>query len=178
MKVQTIKNKNLTKSQKDFINRNRIKEFGKKEKKDFKKDYEPETSWFFVKKENKIVAFGGLRPIKIKYLGKTYNILGICSIISVKKRKGYGKILMSFMVDYSKKTGKTLLGFTEKTEFFRKAGLGTKKDFIKRFVYLNPKTGKIEIDNDGDGVYYNGKDNFIKEVLLTKSIVYIDVMHW
>jgi GrpB-like predicted nucleotidyltransferase (UPF0157 family)/shikimate kinase len=178
IKIETKLNKNLSKSDKTIINNARVAEWGEENRKDFKKDYEPNTLWFFVKDNGKIVSLGGLRPIHINYLGKYYNILGICCINSIVKGKGYGSILIKGMIDYSKKTGKTLLGFTVATEFFRKAGLGTEKDFVKRFVYKNPKTGKEIIDNEGDGIYYEGNDNFIKKVLSTKDIVYIDILHW
>ena len=41
--VNIIKNKNLTTTQKDTINKARIKEWGNGEKKDFKKKFKPET---------------------------------------------------------------------------------------------------------------------------------------
>ncbi len=178
--LKIITNKNLSKSEKDTINKARLKEWGKDELKDFNKDYEPETLWFFVKRGKKIVSLGGIRPIKINYQGKTYNIGGICSTISIEKRKGYGTIMVSYMTDYAKKTGKTLLGFTSKKnlKFFSRAGLGTKVDFIKRFVYINPKTKEKIYDSQGNGIYFEGKDKFISKVLSTKSKVYIDVLHW
>jgi len=176
LRMKIKKNKNLSKAEKELINKNRIKEFN--DPKDFSKDYEPETLWFFLKNNGKVVALGGLRPITASYLGKTYKLGGICSIISIVKGKGYGSYLMSFMIDHSRKTGKTILGFTGKTEFFRKADLGTKKNFIRRFIYKNPKTGEKVIDNDGDGFYYEGKDKFISKVLSGKKPVYINVLHW
>ena len=178
IQVEVKKNKNLTKSEKDFINKNRVKEFGKEGFRDFKRDYEPDTEWVFVKADSRTVSFCGLRPVRIEYLGKTYNIGGICSTIAVVKGKGYGRMMVNALVDYLKKKGKTGLGFTGETEFFKKVGLGTKKNFIRRFVYRNPKTGEEVIDNEGDGIYYDGKDNFINKVLLTKSIVYISILHW
>lgn len=184
MKIETKKNKNLSEKEKQIINKWRKKEFGPQEVKNFKKDYEPNTEWFFVEDNNKIVAFGGLRPITINYLGKKYKIFGICSIISIKKRKGYGKKLIAGMIDYAKRNGKTILGFTTKTKFFRNAGLRTKRNFTWRFALKNPKTGKIKFDSgDCDGIYYEGKDNFIKKILKTKSIVYyhlpdIKMPHW
>lgn len=178
IKIEIKKVKNLTKSEMELMNKARVREFGKNQVKNWKKDYPLSTDVFFVKDNKQIVSFGLLRQIKINYLGKNYNILGICSIISIKKGKGYGKVLMKSMVDYLKKKGKTGLGFTLKTEFFKKAGLITKENFIKRFRYKNPVTLKVEIDNEGDGIYYEGKDNFIHRVLVTKSIVYIDIPHW
>lgn len=177
--IETKKNRNLTRAEKELINKNRIKHFGKSAAvKDFKKNYEPNTEWFFVKAGGKIVSLLGLRPIKVKYLGKTYKIGGICSLISIKKKLGYGRVLIAGLLTYLRKTGKSALGFTGQTEFCKKAGLGAKKDFIKRFVYVNPKTGEKVIDEDGDGVYYNGKDNLIKKILSTKGTAYIEVMHW
>ena len=34
------------------------------------------------------------------------------------------------------------------------------------------------IDDDGDGIYFEGKDKFISKVLSTKGIVYINILHW
>jgi hypothetical protein len=179
MKLKIIKNKNLSASQKKIINNARVSLWGEGEKKDFYKDYEPETLWFFVKDKNKIVSFSGLRPIKIKYLGKSYSIGGICSVISLVRGKGYGKILVSFMKNYSYKTGKTILGFTsdKNMEIFKKSGLDVKKDFIKRFVYMKPNGEKV-YDNDGNGIYYEGKDKIISKILKGTKPVYIEVLHW
>lgn len=178
IKIEIKKNKNLSKAEKNLINNQRVKEFGKEEFKNFKKDYESETLWFFVKDEDKVVSLGGLRPIKLNYLGKKFKIKGICSIISIVKKRDYGRILIAGMLSYLKNTQSSALGFTEKTKFFEKAGLGITKDFIKRFVYINPKTKKKVFDNSGDGIYYNGKDKFITKVLKTKSLVKIPCMHW
>ncbi|MEA3329944.1 MAG: hypothetical protein U9Q06_04335 [Nanoarchaeota archaeon] len=144
------------------------------------KDYEQDTLWFFVKRKNKVVAIGGLRPIKIKYLRKNYDIRGICSIISLEKKKDYGKIIIKAIIKYLEKKGKTGIGFCGKeiTKFYKKSGLKIKKDFINRFIYKNPKTGKETIDKEGDGIYYEGKDKFISKVLKTKSPIFICVEHW
>ncbi len=176
--VELIKNKSLKNVEKEFINNSRVADWGEENRKDFEKDFEPDTEWFFVKYNNKTLSFGCLRPITITYLGKKYEIMGICSILSLEKGKGYGRTLIEEMIKYLKKKGNTGLGFTVKTEFFKKAGLKAEKDFIQRFVYKNLKTGEEIIDNEGDGIYYNGKDNFIKKVLSNKSKVYIDIPHW
>lgn len=175
--IEKIKNKDLTSAQKKIINDARIAQWGAGEKKDFSKYYEPETVWFFLKDNGKVVALSGLRPIKLEYLGKKYSIGGICSFISLVRMKGYGKILVSFMKNYSYKTGKTILGFTLKTEFFGKAGLETEKGFIKRFIYVKPNGEKV-YDNEGDGIYYEGKDKIISKILKGKKPVFIKVLHW
>lgn len=176
--IEIIRDKDLPKKYTVLMNKWRKKEFGRKEIKNFKKDYFPSAKFFFVKDDKNIVAFGCLRDISMRYLGKTYNILGICNIVSIQKGRGYGLILINAMIDYLKKTGKTGLGFTAVSGFFKKAGLSVKSNFIKRFIYINPITKEEIIDDEGDGIYYDGKDHFIKKVLSTKSIVYINILHW
>ena len=178
--IKTKKAKDLSKLEKDFINEARVKAFGKSEVKDFGKDYEPNMLWFFVKDKNKIVALGSLRSITIHHRGKKYKILGFGSGIAIERGKGYGKALMKARIAYLKRRKKTGLGFCgrKNLKFFEKCGLKTKKNFIKRFVYKDPKTGKEIMDEKGDGIYYNGKDNFIKKVLSTRNIVYIPILHW
>jgi len=177
--VEIVKNKDLSRKEMNLMNNARMKEWNAEGKRYFSRDYEAETRWFFVKrgKSQKIVSFGGIRPIKIKYLGKEYKIGGICSTVSIEKGKGYGGVMIGAMINYSKKTGKTILGFTTQTPFFKKAGLMTRKGFIKRFVYVD-KFGKKTFDDEGDGVYYEGKDKFISRVMKTKNPVYITVLHW
>lgn len=175
--IEIIKNSSLTKQQQNFINKARKKAFGKETEKDFSKDYEKETQWFFVKKQKKIVALGGIRPITAQLLKKRYKIGGVCCIIALEKKKGYGRDLIQAMIDYAKRTNKTLLGFTKKTEFFKKVGMETKKDLIKRFVWVKPDGEKV-YDDDGDGLYLEGKNNFIQKLLKTKSPVFILVEHW
>lgn len=174
--VDIVKSKNLSNKDKKELERFRVKEFGEKNRKDFKKDYEPDTLWFMVKEKGKIVSFGGIRPVKVRYKNKNYNIGGVCSTISVVKKKGYGRIMVHALIDYSLKSGKTILGFTGKTEFFKKVGMGAKKNFIRRFIWL--KDGKEVYDNDGDGIYYEGKDKLISKMLKTKLPAYIFVEFW
>ena len=53
MELDVKLNKDLSDKDKDLINKNRIKEFGNNERKDFDIDYEPETKWFFLKDKGK-----------------------------------------------------------------------------------------------------------------------------
>ena len=175
IKIEIIKDKNLPKEYMNIMNKWRKKDMGPKEVKNFKRDYWPGAKFFFVKDNGEIVAFGGLRNVTINYLGKKYQIFGICNICSIKKRKGYGKILVQSMIKYLKKKGKTGLGFcgNKVSKFYRKSGLKIKKSFSPRFALKNPKTGEIKLDSDiCYGVYYEGKDKLIRKVLLTKSTGY------
>ena len=177
LKVERIKSRDLNNKDKRALEELRVKEFGEKNRKYFKKDYEPDTLWIVIKYKGKIVSFGGIRLIRVKYKGKFYHIGGVCSTISVVKKKGYGKIMVSVMRDYSIKTGKTILGFTRQTKFFAKCGFGTKKNFIRRFVWIKPNGEKV-FDREGDGVYQGGEDKFISKVLSGNDSVYIYVEHW
>jgi len=161
------------------MNIHRKKEFGPKEAYDLKKE-ESDSTFFIVKDNNKIVAFGLLKSITINYLGKKYGILGFRSGIAIIKGQGYGTILMKIMIEECRKKEKTGLGFClrRNIKFFEKCGLQTEKSLIKRFIYRNPSTKKVKKDNIGDGVYYNGKDNFVRKVLSTKSRVYTNIPFW
>lgn len=170
--------KNLSKEETTLMNKARITNFGKNATKDWKKEYPLDSIVFFVKRNQKIVSFLLLMPISVSYLRKRYQVLGICSVISLDKRKGYGLLLVDSALSYIKKTKKSALGFTTATDFFKKTGFKVKKALIKRFVYIDPITKKKIIDNIGDGIYYNGKDNFIKKVLSTKGKVIIPILHW
>ena len=177
MKIQIVENKDLTKNQKKTINKARVAEWGIEEKKRISKDYEPETLWFFVKKNRTVVSLGAIRPLEIDYMSKTYSIGGICSVISIVKNKGYGSMLIAGMIKYSKDSGKTILGFTMQKEFFKLAGLKTEEEFIQKFIYMKP-SGEQIYDSRGDGIYYQGKDKFISKVIKSSKPVYIGVPHW
>ena len=176
--IETKKVKELSSAEMNLMNKGRIINFGEETYKDWKKEYPLNSDVIFVKNNSRIAAFLVLRPIKINYLNQEYNILGICSVIALEQGRNYGRILVSAAISYCQSKNKTCLGFTNKTGFFKKAGFGTEVGFIKRFVYVNPKTKEKIVDEDGDGIFYNGKDNFIQKVLSTKSIIKIPILHW
>ncbi|MFH1500551.1 MAG: hypothetical protein ABIE22_01245 [archaeon] len=186
MKVKIIRGRDMPQKLFDMINNQRIKEYGEGINL-FERRYHISTLFFFVEDKKSIVAFGFLKNVAMDYQGEGYNIKGIGGIMSVKKERGYGKILVEAMIKYLKKTGKTGLGFCgrKNTKFYEKSGLKSKKDFNKRFVMKNPKTGKLTEDPDDhcDGIYYEGEDKFISKVIKTKSRGYywfpdIKAPHW
>jgi predicted N-acetyltransferase YhbS len=186
MKTEVIikKGKELTQKEINLMDNARIADYGENTKM-FKKD-EQKSIFFFVKSEGQIVSFGMLKPIKMTYLGKKYNLLGIGNILSIKKGKGFGKILIHSMIEYLKMKGKTGLGFCGKSNvlFYKKAGFETRNKFSFRFVLKNPWTGKITPDDENcTGIYSNGRDDFIKKVISTKSVGYywvprMECPHW
>lgn len=110
------------------------------------------------------------------YKNKKYNILALGGIMVVEeeKKKGYGKILVQGVANYSKKTKKSILGFCgdKEAKFYKKAGLKVKKDFSLRLEMENPKTKQRIPDVDGacPGIYFEGNDKFISQVLKNKGI--------
>jgi hypothetical protein len=83
------------------------------------------------------------------------------------------------MIEYSIKTRKTIIGFTalHNLPIFKKSHLNVKKNLIKKFIWIKPNGEKVS-DNDGHGIYYEGKDKFISKLLKTDSPAHIFVEHW
>lgn len=181
MKIEIIikKTKELTNSEMKIMNNARIKEWDKKSRVDFKKE-DSKGQFFFVKEKNKIKAFSMIKPIKIKLANSKFEIMGLGRFISLEKKKGWGRILSSALIFYLKKTKMTAVGFTDRKniETLKKMGYQIQKNGIRRFRYLNPKTKKLISDNDGDIIYYEGKDNFITKLLKSKKLAITDTDFW
>ena len=169
---------------KDFIkifDKAKQKEFGAGPIKDFSKYHK--DIFFILKINKKVVSFGQLRPREINYLGKKYNILGLSNIISLKKGKGYGKILMKHLLNYLKQKKKVGIGFCERKNdgFYKKCDLIVKKNLSKRF-YFKPKN-KAEKDylkyfwkKDCDIIYFDKNRKIMPKILSTKSKVLIKMV--
>lgn len=135
-----------------------------------------EDLFFIHKEKDKILAMGRLRPMKINFLKKTYNILGVADIVAVVKKKGHGKKLMRAMFAYLKKNGKTGVGFCSRKNsiFYLKCGYHIAKDQVRRFLWKNWKP-----KDDDDVLYINGKDKFMDVVLNhPNEIVELPMRHW
>jgi hypothetical protein len=187
MKVEMIFGKDLSEKRFAFIRKSRKEQYGNADQRFQKRDHKG-TIFFFVKENQKVVAMGALRKIGMVLEGKEYDIFGIAGILSLKKGTGYGKVLIESMVSYLKKTNKTGLGFCGRKNkiFYGKAGLKYKNLLGKRFALRNPKNGETKFEEPediGDGIYYEGKDEFISKLLKTKSVGYywlprIGDPHW
>tara|TARA_Y100000310_G_scaffold129185_1_gene128334 strand:+ start:492 stop:1049 length:558 start_codon:yes stop_codon:yes gene_type:complete len=184
IKIEIKKGNKLSKKELDFIVKTNIATFisCKDYEKELKllREEEMQSTFFFVKKDKQIVSLGLLRPVKIKYLGENYNIFGMGNMISIVKRKGYGKILVQAMKDFLSKNRKTGLGFCSKknTKFYQKSGIIVEGKLKNRFFYDygNPQENREAM---GDFVtYWEGKDKFVSKVLRTKSLVKIPCEHW
>ena len=175
LKIKTKKVDDLTKKEIDFMNKQRLRDYGRGSTLDFKKE-DKNGIFFFVTDNKKVKAFGMLKPINLEFKGKKYQIMGMGRGMAIEKLKGYGKALGKARFNYLKKNQKTGIAFTDRKNkgFFKKTGFKVKNNFIRRFRYKNPKTGKIVVDNDGDGVYYEGKDKLISKMLKNELIAYMN----
>lgn len=169
----------LNKKEIDFMNTQRVKLWGKGASVDFKKE-DPMGKFFIVRENHKIVAFGMLKPVLVELDGEKYKILGMGRGLAVKRGIGYGSILAAVRLQYCRRYGKTCVAFISRSnlKFFEKSGFKIKKNFIKRFRYRNPRTGEIVIDNDGDVVYYEGKDSLISKMISSKGFGYTNRDFW
>lgn len=170
----------------DFIkqwNKIMLKTFSEKESMNLKKKREFINDIFFIfnDEKGKLLFLGRLRPVKLKFLKKSYNILGVADIVSITKRKGYGKILMKEMLKYIKSKDKTAIGFCESknSPFYEKSGFKIEKNLVKKFIYKNPQGKIMKDEGDEDVLYFQRKDNFMKKILLNpKEKVLIPIPHW
>lgn len=185
IKVEIKKGNELTKKEIETIAKANIDNFItctdlKKELNSLKNSESKGSTFFFVKDRNKIVSLGQLIPLKIKYLGKNYNLFGISNMISIKKGKGYGKILVQAMKDFLIKKQKTGLGFCHKgnVKFYKKSGLIVENKLKNRFFYDYGDSKENKDAMQDFVLYLEGKDNFPTKVLKTKSLIKIPCEHW
>ncbi len=141
--------------------------------------------FFKVIDNKKIMCVGRLIPARIEFRKKGYNILGIADIVSLIKKKGYGKILMVKMKEFGKKKKKTMIGFCfrKNSPFYKKAGYDITKNQVVRFMYKNEKKkiygGKDINKINVDVVYLRGEDKFIEKFIKNKKdYVKINIPHW
>lgn len=175
IKIEIIKGKKLSSSFKNKCKKIMLETF---EDKKFAFYNDP---FFILKDKGKIVSIGRFRLIKINFLKKNYSVLGIADIVSIIKKKGYGRIVMKHMLQYLKKSKKTGIGFCERknSRFYKKCGFKIKKDYVDHFIPIDSKGNKVLEHGDDDVLYFNGKDNFMKKVLANKKQkVLIPTFHW
>ncbi len=173
MKIEIKKGTKLSKEFIDIFDKAKQSEFTSGPIKDFSK-YSSDI-FFIIKSNNKTVSFGHLKKIKIDYLGKQYNLFGIANLISIRKGEGYGKNIVKNMINYAKKKNKTLIGFCKKhnKKFYEKCNMGLNKQLLKRFLYKNSMN-----KHEDYVIYFEGKDEFIQKVILTKSNITLHIPFW
>jgi predicted N-acetyltransferase YhbS len=177
---EIILGKNLSNEYIEFMTTARISQYGENSK-NFREN-EQDSIFFFIKLGLNIVSFGMLKPIIIRYNERNYEILGIGAVLSITKNSGYGKLLMTEILKYLKLKGKSGLGFCDKknSEFYKKSGFKILSDLALRFryIYATPEEELVELNQGGDGICYNGLDDFILVVDSSSSLGYFDIPFW
>lgn len=178
-----IKGKELTKADLSVINSLRRLEFNSKspvdpapENDDWVKDY------FLLKNvAGELLAFGRLHQVEVEFQGKPYSILGIATIVSAIKGKGYGKRLMLGIKEFATTQEKTAIGFCNPTNtpFYEKCGYRILVDGVKQFAYRESDGNLVFDGRPGDVLYLDGKDELMAEVLDNpQELVYMSRKHW
>lgn len=141
-------------------------------------NYFHDRLFFLVRHDNKLVSFGTLRPIKVYIDKQEIGIMGIQAVISIVQGKGYGKHLMQEMVKYADKNNQILVGFCEhkNAEFYLKSGLEVFVGHNLNFISVN--TDGEEYTEEGDVIYYSGKDSTVKEAILQNKRITHYIPHW
>jgi hypothetical protein len=125
-----------------------------------------EWVWFLVySKLEELLSFGRLHRVNVQFHGMIYHILGISTIISLEKAKGYGSIVMKNMKEYIQKSDTTAIEFCnpKNSEFYKKCGYLILKNGIGRFIYLDENDIPIP-GLPGDLFYLEGKDKLIAKI--------------
>ncbi|MBU0894821.1 MAG: hypothetical protein KKF48_05590 [Nanoarchaeota archaeon] len=180
MKLIIKKGKSLPDKQIKKWNKTRIEDWGENKPLSIKnrKKYANDIFFILYNKDNEVLSSGRIRLIKIKFLGKSYEIFGSADLISEIKGKGYGKKVKRAQIKYGKQKKKTMIGFcsNKNVPFYKKCGLKVERRLAKRFVYPDPRAYK---DTDPNCIYINGKDNLMKQILAhPKEKVKIPISRW
>lgn len=124
--------------------------------------------YFLLRGGKELLAFGRLHDVEVQFQGKDYPILGIATIIAIKKGEGHGKLLMTKMKEYIEATGKTAIGFCDPAmaAFYEKSGYSIIKGGVQRVTYMESgsEVPVPESRAQGDVIYLPGKDDLILRI--------------
>jgi hypothetical protein len=180
MQTTIIQGKELSEAQIDFMNRQRMIEYGENTK-DFRKN-ELGSIFFFLKDGETVKAFGMLKPLVITHDDQHYPILGVANIIAIEKGRGYGKLLMQVIKDYLVSKGMTGMGFCDNSvcPFYVQCGFQITQGLSSRFRYqYAQQDGQTEKQNGAYGVlHFDGGDGLVGKLLVDDKLIYIDVPFW
>ncbi len=179
MELVVKRGKNLSIRQIQKWNKTRLEDWKEESPLNLKnrENYADDIFFILYNKNKEVLSSGRLKPVKIKFMGKEYNILGGSDLISEIKGKGYGKRVKKAQMRYSRLKNKTMIGFCSKenSPFYKKCGLKIAKDMVNRFVCLKQK----EENEDDDVTFLEGKDKFLTKFLKNPNEkVIIPIPHW
>lgn len=151
-----------------FINEWREKEFG--EILTWDKEH---IEWygfrtvFLVYKENELVSFGNLRPLKVSFQDEVYPVWGVAAVVSIVKGKGYGRELMESMISFASEKNEMIIGFCEEKNigFYNKTGFKTIKHGGSYVAYQNVEGELHPYENPYDVLLvFDPTGNFINHI--------------
>lgn len=130
-------------------------------------DHDSDKLFFLLKNEDEILSMGALWEVKpVIFDGENFTIHAFLNVISNIKSKGYGKQVISTMLDYLKEHNFTGFGFTmlKNTGFYEKCGFDIESGSTQRFVYT--KDGERITNQDGQVIFFlDNSDEFMKKVI-------------
>lgn len=180
MDVTMLQGIDLTETQIELMNKQRIIEYGDNTK-DFRKN-ELESTFFFLTDCGQVKAFGMLKPVIITYSEQQYPISGIGNIIALEKSQGCGKRLMEAIKNHLESKNATGIGFcrTPICPFYIKCGFQVEYSLSSRFRYpYGEQDGQNEKLEQPLGVIcFEGADLLISRMLTSDALIYTNVPFW
>lgn len=122
--------------------------------------------YFLVREDGKLVAFARLHEVKLEFMGETYDIYGIATVIAIVKSRGYGQQLMAEMKRFILQNKKTAIGFCYQSVsgFYEKCGYSIVKRGKSRFAFMQDGHKLPQTDPGDDVLYLDGQDMLMEKV--------------
>lgn len=179
MTIDIITGHDLSDTLIELMNRQRMYEY-QVNTKDFRR-YEQDSTFFFVRDDNDIKAFGMLKPVSLIQQGESTAILGIGNIIAREKGQGQGRRLMTAIQKYLSDKRRIGLGFCNQhvADFYRACGYEVVSQLATRFRYpIAPLTQQKErLSDDTNTLYYDPSGN-LTALLENDDLIYINQPFW
>ena len=161
----------------------RVKEYGENTK-DFR-NKERESTFFFLKGNDEVKAFGVLKPVNLYCEAQSYPIMGITNVIAVEKSKGWGKVLMKQITEYLERNKIPGMGntYSGNFEFYKKCGYTFVPDLLQRMVYVKDNEEEVRTETrteEGEdySMFIYDSQNILKDVVEGNKRVVIKVPFW
>lgn len=180
MPIDIIAGQDLSDDIIDLMNQQRIQEY-EVNTKNFRQN-EQDSTFFFLRDNDDIKAFGMLKPVVIIHQGQMTTVLGIGNIIAREKGTGQGKQLMLTMKDYLTEKNRIGLGFCAPGVggFYDKCGYQVIADLSGRFRYpLAQLTNQREqLERGLDMLCHDPIGGFIETLQSDDDLIYINQPFW
>lgn len=176
--TEVILGKELSEQYIEMMNNQRIKEYGENTK-DFKNN-EQESSFFFLKEQEEVKAFGMLKPVTLHTDGKSYPIMGIANVIAIEKSKGYGSAIMEQITTYLEQNKLVGIGNTHRDnfDFYKKCGYRFVPGLLGQFTYIKADGVEEKTETQDYDMFVYDPQNVLADMCDGESSVVIKVPFW